>query len=181
MRTNDMHMKALVNLEKREIFLTGAIDEDETRICMEIDLPEAGNWRIIKSETNLTDYAWTGWLINLNGQIHVPEDGQLSGHQFSENLYYPDLNALMFYGGEVRPGEPVLKVMDFFTKEKKITMSHSRCGSDGPPAFAKTMTANELRKTFENELIKAHAKPSRTISASVRLENESKSFAIAAE
>lgn len=181
MRTNDMHMKALVNPTKREVFLTGAIDDDETRICMEIDLPDVGHWRIMKAETNLTDCAWTGWLIALNNNVHVPDDGQLVGQQFSESLYYPDLNALMFYGGEVRPGEPVLKIMDFVTKEKKVTMAHNRCGSDGPPAFAEDMTPFQLRKTFEAELVKAHAKPSRQISACVTIDNNRTPYAIAAE
>ena len=171
MRAKDLHMAATIDDVERVIYLTGAIDRNDTRICMEIELPDAGQWRLIKSETNLTEDAWTSWLISMGEGMNVrspSSGGRLSSRQFQESVYYEDLNSFCFYGGTVRPGEPVVKVMDFETDVKYVYASHGRCAKE-TPALVGGMSDQQLREAFERELEAQAHKPTLNIKAATHI------------
>ena len=164
MRAKDIHMAAVIDPEERVVYLTGAIDRNDTRICMEVDLPEAGEWRLIKAETNLTTDSWTNWLISMGEGMRINEESSspLISRQFKGSVYYDDLNSLCFFDGAVRPGEPVMKVMDFVTEVPRILASHNRSGGGGHETIGTltpSMGPRELRKAFEQQLEIAARKP----------------------
>lgn len=161
MRAKDIHMAATIDPEERIVYLTGAIDRNDTRICMEVELPDAGAWRLIKAETNLTTESWTSWLISMGEGMRVNEaksSSPLISRQFANSVYYEDLNSFCFFDGSVRPGEPVMKVMDFVTEVPRLLASHNRSG-DTYGVLSPDMRPGDLREAFERELEIAARKP----------------------
>lgn len=137
-RARDIHMAASIDVAARCVYMTGAIDENDQNLAARIVLPEPGVWTFYKAETNLTNESWTMWQILLGDAFRIPSEVALrkaSSRQFKNVLYREDVNAIMFYNGEVRPGEPVLKIFNVEVVEggeQPLTfgmMSHSRLAS----------------------------------------------------
>lgn len=166
MRAKDLHMAAVVDPVERTVYLTGAIDVNETRINMEIDLPAVGDWRLIKAETNLTDAAWTSWLITLGEgmRLRTGPGARLFSRQFSRTVHSNSGRSFLFFDGTVRPGEPVVKVMDIHTDTPFIMASHSRTCCE----FSSAPVSEEAAKRYlEEELQSAARKPIVDVRAAV--------------
>lgn len=112
MRAKDIKMTAIVDSENREILITGAIDTNGITINAKGELPESGVWRVIKSETNLTDGVWKAWQVSFGDGISLNSfcESDFICRQFDSVKIDKDNNRVIFYGGEVRPGEPILKI-----------------------------------------------------------------------
>lgn len=127
-RAKDVEMAAKIDVASRQVLVTGAIDTNEHSILVRIELPFAGRWHVVKSETNLTDRTWTAWQVSLGeGTTVAAGDGvQHLCRQF-EKVYVPeDRSRITFYDGEVRPGEAVLKMYTLDTEVPRIVMAHGR-------------------------------------------------------
>ncbi|MDJ0822269.1 MAG: DUF6423 family protein [Paracoccaceae bacterium] len=123
-------MAATVDRDRQVVYVTGAIDQKHTSIVTRIRLPESKSnvWRVVKAETNLTDSSWVAWQIRLGGDCRMVKDSKSGfSQQFRNCDYVGDRNAILFSGGEVRPGEPVLKEFEVAIGEKsELVMSHNR-------------------------------------------------------
>src|SRR5688572_23081500 len=64
-RAKDVEMAARIDPTRRLVLITGAIDSNEHDILVRVELPEAGTWQVVKSETNLTTASWYAWQISL--------------------------------------------------------------------------------------------------------------------
>ncbi len=130
MRANDLHMVAAIDEQNRMVMITGGIHVNDTTIVMRTELPSAGTWTIMKAETNLTDKTWYGWQVTLGSGITVPMEGSrpllLTSRNFESTRYVPETNTIGFYGGEIRPGEPILKFYTIETRVPRIVMAHNR-------------------------------------------------------
>ena len=127
-RSKDVEMAAVVDVERRLVLITGTIDTNDYDILVRVDLPEAGEWTVIKSETNLTDSSWTAWQITFGeGMFLAPggEDRVLS-RQYASHYANPERGRLTFYDGVVRPGEAVLKTFPVKSPVPRIVMAHGR-------------------------------------------------------
>ena len=126
LRAKDVVMAATVDVANRNILITGAIDSNDHDILVRVELPSAGRWHVIKSETNLTDRAWTAWQITFGeGTTAVADDRNLC-RQFSQLYVSPAGDRLCFHEGEIRPGEAVLKTFTVETTVPRIVMAHNR-------------------------------------------------------
>ncbi len=124
-------MVASVDKAQRMVFITGAIDSNDYSIVMKVPLPEAGEWTMVKAEVNLTDQPWIAWQMTLGEGMIIPlrddEPELLSCRNFEQASYLPEPNVVCFHGGgEIRPGETVLKMAKFVTQVPEITLSHNR-------------------------------------------------------
>lgn len=134
MRTQDIHMASTIDLESRVIMSSGAIDQNDARILMRIKVPEPGLYTLVKTETNLTDQSWTSWLMTLGEGVTMPIDdptNMLLSRQFKKSKYLPELGAVLFYDGEVRPGDSVLKIARFTIQAQELQLCHSRSSLPG--------------------------------------------------
>lgn len=133
MRSQDLHMAATIDMATRVIMVSGAIDQDDSAIVMTIPIPEPGAYTLVKAETNLTDSPWDMWLITLGEGVSLPAGDPtnlLLSRQFKKGQYFPEHNAIMFYDGEVRPGDAVIKIMRFNVQGNSLPLAH---GSRGKP------------------------------------------------
>lgn len=130
-----MHLVATVFPQRREVLLTGSIDTNDFNINVKMELPDKGVWTIIKAETNLTKESWTSWVMRLGQGMKIPSDKTnqlLYSRQFNDAQYFSEYNAIVFGNGEVRPGEPVLKIYTVELESNVYTLSHgSRTGGGG--------------------------------------------------
>lgn len=130
MRAKDLHMAATIDVESRTVMVSGGIDRNDQTIVMRIAVPESGPWTIIKAEVNLTDEAWTAWQITLGKGVSIPTHNptnMLMSRQFKRCKYIPERGAIMFYDGEVRPGDAIFKSARLEVDDgKEIILSHSR-------------------------------------------------------
>lgn len=129
MRARDMFMAAKIDSEKRIVYLTGSIDENDIIITPIIKTPAGGLWTVIKAETNLTEETWVAWQIRFptNTKIAFKEEGWFACRQFEKIVYNEEINAVIFMDGEVRPGEPILKVFTIdIGDQQEIMPSHHR-------------------------------------------------------
>jgi hypothetical protein len=134
LRARDMHMAAAVDVARRTVLVTGGIDQNQQVLQMKIDLPEPGLWTFIKAETNLTDDPWFAWQITFGGLMRLPVDPKdrlVQCRQFKRNNYIPERGAVLFCDGEVRPGEPILKIFRVDVAEPSAeifanSLSHTR-------------------------------------------------------
>lgn len=158
MRAKDVLMAATVDKARREIFLTGAIDQNDVSILVSIRVPAAGLWRVIKAETNLTKESWSGWEIAFGPQSVVPKSTNIAKSKcrnFKKLIIDTASNRILFHGGFVRPGEPILK--SFYVRMKSpgvLYMSHRRHIVDPLKAFNDEvgMTLPEVRFTIPTRL-----------------------------
>lgn len=130
-RAKDIEMAARIDVNRRLVLVTGAIDTNEHDILVQIPLPAAGTWHIIKAETNLTSEAWCAWQISFGSGVTVsPAEGALACRQL-ERVYVSEArDRVTFYEGEIRPGEAILKIYTVDTTMPEIRMSHSRCACE---------------------------------------------------
>lgn len=135
MRSRDLHMAAAVDVKRRTVLVTGGIDQNDQTLTMRLEIPSPGVWTFIKAEVNLTDEPWVAWQIALGGKCVIPtkeDDRLIQCRQFEECEYFEDRGHLAFFNGEVRPGEPILKVFNVMVPEAGdfaagiLVMSHSR-------------------------------------------------------
>ncbi|HLG65693.1 MAG TPA: DUF6423 family protein [Ktedonosporobacter sp.] len=127
-RSKDVEMAAVVDVEKRLVLITGTIDTNDHDILVRVDLPDAGEWSIIKSETNLTDSSWFAWQITFGeGMFLAPgSEDRVLARQYKAHYANAEKGRLTFYDGEVRPGEAVLKMFTIRTPVPRIVMAHDR-------------------------------------------------------
>lgn len=129
MRAKNMHMGASIYPSQRVVFVTGAIDSNDLKIKVRISVPESGVWNIIKAETNLTDESWSAWEVGLGYKNTIPESpGQPICRQFQKASYDRLKNSIVFFDGEIRTGEPILKMYTVEVEEgaNEICMNHKR-------------------------------------------------------
>lgn len=128
MRAKDLHMAATIDPISRIIMVSGAIDCNEHAIVLRIPVPESGEWTLIKAETNMTDEVWTLWQITLGEGVNVPTDSSqlLLSRQFKKCKYLPERGAILFYDGEVRPGDAIFKIARLHVERDEIVLSHHR-------------------------------------------------------
>lgn len=129
MRAKNMHMGATIYQAQRTIFITGAIDTNDCKIKVRIQVPEAGVWQVIKAETNLTNEAWSAWQVGLGFKNVIPETSLLPiCRQFAQGVNLPDSNRIIFFNGDIRPGEPILKSFQVELEEgaTELCLNHSR-------------------------------------------------------
>lgn len=108
-----MKLAAIADPDSRLLLMTGAIDTNEFGVLVRVQVPKSGVWTVVKAETNLTRETWTHMVIFLGQGITMPKDPEarfLLSQQYREAAYFPKENAIVFGHGEVRPGEPVLKM-----------------------------------------------------------------------
>ena len=129
MRAKNMHMGATIYQAQRTIFVTGAIDTNDCKIKVRISVPDSGVWQIIKAETNLTNEAWSAWQVGLGYKNIVPETATPPMcRQFSNASNCVDSNRIIFFDGDIRPGEPILKVfhVELMPGTREVCLNHSR-------------------------------------------------------
>lgn len=156
MRSHDLHMASTIDLESRVIMSSGAIDQNNARILMRIKVPEPGLYTLVKTETNLTDQSWTSWLMNLGEGVTMPIDdptNMLLSRQFKKSKYLPELGAVLFYDGEVRPGDSVLKIARFKIQAQELQLCHSR--SSTPKGLLDDLDEDQMQdpadQTYEDD------------------------------
>ncbi|MFV2084762.1 DUF6423 family protein [Micromonospora sp. LOL_021] len=127
-RARDIQMAASADLQRRVVMISGAIDTKDHDIAVSFELPEPGRWQVIKSESNLTDAPWLTWQMTAGeGTRFVDDaDAMVVSRQFAKTFMTPDQRRIMFYDGEVRPGEAVLKMFTIECAKRRGSVSHSR-------------------------------------------------------
>jgi hypothetical protein len=133
-RGRDIQMAASADLRRRVLMISGAIDTNDHDIAVTFELPAAGRWQVIKSETNLTSAAWLAWqMIASDGSRFVEDSSAMMvSQQFKQTFMAPDGRRIVFYDGEVRPGEAVLKLFSIESNDREATISHYRFGEPMP-------------------------------------------------
>ncbi|MEU5262335.1 DUF6423 family protein [Amycolatopsis sp. NPDC021455] len=121
-------MAGVADLRRRVLMISGAIDTTDHDVSVTVNLPEPGRWQVIKSETNLTEQTWVALQVVVDEESTFVDDPEslVMSRQFSKSFMTPDQRRLTFYGGEVRPGEAVLKVYEIETTGRKPAYSYSR-------------------------------------------------------
>jgi hypothetical protein len=121
-------MAGVADLRRRVLMISGAIDVPDHDISLCVNLPEPGRWQVIKSETNLTDQTWVAIQATTDEEsVFVNDaDTMLLSRQFAKSFMTPDQRRLMFYDGEVRPGEALLKVYSLETSARRPVYTYSR-------------------------------------------------------
>lgn len=127
-RARDIQMAGVADVRRRVLMISGAIDAVDYDVSVSINLPEPGRWQIIKSETNLTDQTWVAMQVTTDEDTTFVDndDTMVMSRQFSKTFLTPDQRRLMFYDGEVRPGEAVLKVFSIETEARRPAYAHAR-------------------------------------------------------
>ena len=127
-RARDIQMAAVADVRRRVLMVSGAIDVTDHDVSVCLNLPEPGRWQIIKSETNLTDQTWVAMQVVMDEDTTIVADADtmILSRQFAKTFLTPDARRLMFYDGEVRPGEAVLKVYSIEASQRRPTYAHSR-------------------------------------------------------
>jgi hypothetical protein len=126
-RARDIQMAGVADVRRHVLMISGAIDTADRDISVCVNLPEPGRWQVIKSETNLTDKTWVAVQATTDEDSTFvnDEDAMIIARQFAKSFMTPDQRRLIFYGGEVRPGESLLKVYSIETSARRPTYSYS--------------------------------------------------------
>jgi Family of unknown function (DUF6423) len=127
-RARDIQMAGVADIRRRVLMISGAIDAVDYDVSVSINLPEAGRWQIIKSETNLTNQTWVAMQVTTDEDTHFvgDSDAMVMSRQFAKTFLTPDMRRLTFFDGEVRPGEAVLKVFEIETDNRRPAYAHAR-------------------------------------------------------
>lgn len=127
-RARDIQMAASADLSRRVLMISGAIDTKDHDVAVTFELPEAGRWQVVKSESNLTDAPWLTWQMTAGeGVCFVNDaDAMTVSRQFANTFMTPDGHRITFYDGEVRPGEAVLKMFTIECARRRGLVSHGR-------------------------------------------------------
>ncbi|NUT53226.1 MAG: hypothetical protein HOV94_38975 [Saccharothrix sp.] len=133
-------MVASADLSRRVLMISGAIDARDHDVAVSFELPEAGRWQVVKSETNLTGAPWLTWQMTAGEGTRFADgaDALVVSRQFAKAFVTPDRGRLAFYDGEVRPGEAVLKMFSIDCAEPRGRATHARFSP--PPAASATRT-----------------------------------------
>ena len=129
MRSKDLFMGATVDVDKKLIMVSGGIDVNGHTIVLRVDVPEPGEYTVVKAEVNLTDESWLAWQINLGEGTSLPADGgadSIISRQFKNTKFLSDQNAILFWDGEVRPGDAIFKMARFNITRPKLILGHNR-------------------------------------------------------
>ena len=129
MRSKDLHMAATIDLESKTIMVSGSIDVNDAIIVMRVPVPEPGRYTLIKAETNLTDQPWCAWQIGLGDGVTLPvmnPTNMLLSRQFRKCKYNQDRASILFYDGEVRPGDAIFKMAHLDIAGPAMILSHGR-------------------------------------------------------
>lgn len=136
-RARDVQMYAVALLETRTILVSGTLETSDRAVMVSYDLPSEGQWTFIKTETNLSDRPWNSWIMSVDSDGRFVDDPSCPNvaMQFKNSLLSEDGQRLGFYGGEVRPGESVLKRFTIVSPSRRFYMSHGQRHSTGalPP------------------------------------------------
>lgn len=126
-RARDIQMAGVADVRRRVLMISGAIDCADRDISVCVNLPEPGRWQVIKSETNLTDKTWVAVQATTDEDSTFVNDADamIVARQFTKSFMTPDQRRLTFYGGEVRPGEALLKVYSIETSALRPAYSYS--------------------------------------------------------
>lgn len=127
-RSRDVMMSAVAYLETRTIFVSGTLETSDRAVMVTYNLPTDGVWTFVKTETNLSDVAWSSWIMSVDegGRfLDLPEAPNRS-MQFAKSMMSSDGRRLGFYDGEVRPGEAILKQFSVQSPSRRFYMSHGR-------------------------------------------------------
>lgn len=137
--------------------ISGALDAAEHDISISINLPEAGRWQVIKSETNLTDQTWVAMQITTDDDTTFVNDSGsvITSTQFGKMFMTPDLRRLTFYDGEVRPGESAMKVFDLECAGGRPAYAHAR--------YSRISTDSQEQSDAALERIVADGMPARPV------------------
>jgi hypothetical protein len=128
MRSRDMHMSAKAIVDKRAVLLSGSIDENGLTVGARFTLPEPGIWTVYKAETNLTDDAWQAWQVRVGGgaTLVTNEEAMTACQQYDNITFLKEPEGVIFHGGQVRPGEPILKIFTINASGGSDVVSHNR-------------------------------------------------------
>lgn len=126
-------MSAVAFPSTRTIFVAGALETANRAVMVTYELPDSGEWTFVKTETNLSDKPWNSWIMS------VDQDGEFVENpirpnvsmQFANSMLSDDGKRLGFYGGEVRPGEAILKQFTIVAPSRRFYMSHGRRHTTG--------------------------------------------------
>src|SRR5204862_488853 len=85
----------VADLRRRVLMISGAVDTTDHDVSVCINLPEAGRWQVIKSETNLTDQTWVAMQVTTDEDSHFVNDEEtlVLSRQFAKSFMTPDLPA----------------------------------------------------------------------------------------
>lgn len=127
-RAKDIEMAAVARPATRELLLTGAIDSEDHDILVRLEVPDEGPWRVVKAETNLTSQSWRAWQITFGENTRLADDVESRpwSRQFRQVFVSEAKDRVVFYDGEVRPGEPVVKAFPVVAAGGAVVMSHNR-------------------------------------------------------
>ena len=127
-RAKDIQMAATADPIRRVLMISGAIDTNDYDIAVTFDLPLAGRWQVIKSETNLSDRPWLAWQMTCDPDCRFVDDAEamMLSRQYAKTFVTPDSDRFVFYDGEVRPGEAVLKSFVIESTKKRVKLNHTR-------------------------------------------------------
>ncbi|MEO3977668.1 DUF6423 family protein [Streptomyces sp. CAU 1734] len=137
-------MAGVADLRRRVLMISGAIDTVDHDVSVCVNLPEPGLWQVIKSETNLTDQTWIAMQAATDEDSVFVNDADtlVMSRQFAKSFITPDQRRLTFHGGEVRPGEAVVKMYSLETTGRRPVYSYSRfspVATDSPEKTAATL------------------------------------------
>jgi Family of unknown function (DUF6423) len=126
-RARDIQMAGVADVRRHVLMISGAIDTPDHDISLCVNLPEPGRWQVIKSETNLTAQTWVAIQVTTdeNSTFVNDADTMVLSRQFAKLFMTPDQRRLMFYDGEVRPGEALLKVYSLETSARRPAYTYS--------------------------------------------------------
>lgn len=122
-------MGAAIDPTNKIIMVSGGIDVNAHTIVLRVDVPEPGEYTVIKAEVNLTDEPWLAWQITLGDGTRLPSENPanlLLARQFKRTKYLSHNNSILFYDGEVRPGDAIFKIARLEITKPKMILSHNR-------------------------------------------------------
>ncbi len=154
-RARDIQMAAVADVRRRVIMVSGAVDTPGHAVSASINLPEAGRWQVIKSETNLTDQTWVAVEVTTDEDSHFINDADTMtvSRQFAKSFMTPDGRRLTFYEGEVRPGESLLKVYSIETTSRRPMYIYKYQPADASDQTTEQLIADGLPAQPVVELI----------------------------
>jgi hypothetical protein len=127
-RARDIQMAGIADVRRRVLMISSAIDTTDHDISLTVNLPEPGRWQVIKSVSNLTEQTWVAIQVITDEESSIVNDpdSAILSRQFAKSFLTPDQRRLMFYDGEVRPGESLLKMYSLETLARKPSYSYSQ-------------------------------------------------------
>ncbi|MFE7132861.1 DUF6423 family protein [Streptomyces sp. NPDC057638] len=137
-------MAGVADVRRHVLMISGAIDTVDHDVSVCVNLPEPGRWQVIKSETNLTDRTWLAMqAVTDEDSVFLGDaDTLVMSRQFTKSFITPDQRRLTFHGGEVRPGEAVVKMYSLETTSRRPTYAYARYSApatDSPEETARTL------------------------------------------